>query len=343
MNAALADIVGRLKTSGTISPDDVLAMRREVYGAPQVAGEYVEALLALDGALAAGSPEWTSFIGDALVDYVVHQEDPEDYVDDVKAGWLIGACAGPLRRDGAIQALVRVIEDAAAVPQSLESFVLGKAKAAVIAAGQVSADDVALLRRLVFAGGGEDSVGVSREEADMLFDIDDALGKAANDPAWPDFFALAVADSLVEVSPFHVEGRADAARDEAWLSSRPGLLDFFKHMPHAPDVKGVLRDVFDPYADARAEWRDPDSRMEADEAAAAPVTDDEARWLLGRLGGGGALSLAGAKLVARLKADEGRMSPLLKPLLDGAPPPAVLAETGAVGGFGHRKAAPAGS
>lgn len=341
MNAALADIVGRLKTSGAISPDDVLAMRREVYGAPQVAGEYVEALIALDGAVAAGSPEWASFIGDALVDYVVHQEDPQDYVDDAKATWLMGACAGTLRRDGAIQALVRVIEEAAAAPPSLESFVLGKAKAAVIAAGQVSAADVALLRRLVFAGGGEDNVGVSREEADMLFDIDDALGKAGNDEAWPDFFALAVADSLVEVSPFHVESRQDAARDEAWLSSRPGLFDFFKHMPHALDVKGVLRDVFNPYADERAEWRDAGAQMDADGAVAAAVTDDEAKWLLGRLGNGGALSLAGAKLVARLKAEEGQMSALLKPLL-GGDPAAASAEPVAASGFGHRKAAPVG-
>lgn len=345
MTAALADIVSRLRAAGgEVTAGDVLAMRREVYGAPQVAREDVEALLALDSSGGAGSAAWAAFLGDALADYVVHQSDPQDYVDDAKAAWLIGACAGPLRLNGGIAALVRVLEDATEVPPSLQSFVLGKVKAAAVAAGRLSAADVALLRRLVFAGGGEDNVGVGREEADLLFDIDDALGRAANDAAWPEFFAQAVADSLIEVTPFHAESRQDAGRDEAWLASRPGLFDFFRRMPHAPDVKAVLQDVFEPYAGDRAEWRDANDRIEADEAAAAPVTDDEARWLLGRLGAGGALSLAGARLVARLKTAEIEVSALLKPLLDGAAasPSPDAPPADAAPGFGHRGAIPPG-
>src|SRR5580704_7312411 len=48
MSPAFSDIIGRLKAAGQVTAADVLAMRAEVYGAPQVACEDIEALIALD-------------------------------------------------------------------------------------------------------------------------------------------------------------------------------------------------------------------------------------------------------------------------------------------------------
>ncbi len=316
MNPAFSDMVGRVKAAGRITADDVLAMRGEVYGAPQVAREDVEALIALDQSVSDCGPEWGAFIADAMVDYVVHQQDPEDYVDDAKAAWLTSACSGPLTKGGGIEALVRVLETASGAPESLEAFVLGKVKAAMIAAGRLAADDVALLRRLVFAGASEGNIGVTREEADALFDIDAACGANA-DPSWPAFFAQAVDDALTAVSPFHVESREAAQAGEAWLASRPSLFDFFKSMAGKPNLSGARDDIFHPGEDERREWQDAETQMEADEAAAAPITDAEADWLIGRLGGG-PLSAAGRALVERLKAQVPDAGARLKPLIDAA-------------------------
>ena len=316
MNPALSDIVRRLKSAGRITADDVLAMRGEVYGAPEVAREDVEALIALDQAVSDAAPEWGGFVADAMVDYVVHQQDPEDYVDDAKAAWLASACAGPLTRQGGLEALVRVLEAASNAPQSLEAFVLGKVKAAVVATGRVAADDVALIRRLVFAGASEGNIGVTREEADALFDIDAACGANA-DPAWPQFFAQAIDDALTAVSPFHLESREDAQAGEAWLASRPGVFDFLKSMVGKPDLRGAMDDVFHPYDGERREWEGAEAQAEADEAAAAPITDEEADWLMGRLGSG-PLSAAGHALAERLKAQVPNAGGRLKPLIDAA-------------------------
>ena len=316
MNPAFSDIVGRLRAAGRITAADVLAMRAAVYAAPQVAREDVEALIALDQSAHDLAPEWGGFIADAMVDFVVHQQDPVDYVDDAKAAWLIAACAGPLSKGGGVEALVRVLETASEAPQSLEAFVLGKAKAAVIAAGRLAADDVALLRRLIFAGASEDNVGVTREEADALFDIDQACGANA-DAAWPTFFAQAIDDALTAVSPFHVESREAAQKDEAWLASRPGLFDVFKAMVAKPDGGGAMDDILHPYEGERREWQGADDQMNADEAAAAPISDEEADWLVTRLGAG-PLSAAGHALVERLKAQAPNAGARLKPLIDAA-------------------------
>jgi hypothetical protein len=318
MNSAFSDIVSRLKAASRITAEDVLAMRAQVYAAPQVAREDLEALIALDTSAHDFAPEWGGFVADAMVDFVVHLQDPEDYVDDAKAAWLVSACAGPLTKGGGVEALVRVLETASNAPESLETFVLGKVKAAVIAAGRLAADDVALLRRLIFAGASEGNIGVTREEADALFDVDTACGANA-DPAWPAFFAQAIDDALTAVSPFHVATREDAQRDEAWLASRPRLRDLFnfKQMAHKPDLRGAMDDVFHPHENERREWQAADDQIEADEAAAAPITDEEADWLVQRLGAG-PLSAAGHALVERLKAQVPNAGGRLKPLIDAA-------------------------
>ena len=58
MNPAFSDMVSRVKAAGQITAEDVLAMRAQVYGAPEVAREDVEALIALDQSAHEAAPEW---------------------------------------------------------------------------------------------------------------------------------------------------------------------------------------------------------------------------------------------------------------------------------------------
>jgi hypothetical protein len=286
MNAPLADLIGRLKYARRISAEDVLALRRAFYGAPQIATEDIEALVDLDRAAPDRGPEWGDFFAGAAVDYVVHQQEPADYVDAAKATWVMGVFAGGLTVDGSLEALVRIVEAAVGVPSELAAFILGKAKAGIASAGCVDAAGVALLKRLVFAGGGPGNVGVTRDEADALFDINDACRDGANDATWADFFAKAIADSLTAVSPFSVESREDAARDDAWLAKREGAGQFIASMGRIPDVRGAMHDILHPFSDEADEWRKAEAKMEADETEAATITEEEAKWLVERLGAG---------------------------------------------------------
>ena len=287
MNATLADLVGKLKAKGGIAADDVLMMRRAFYTPSLIATEDVEALTELDKAAPDRGPEWDDFFAGAVVDFVVHQQEPADYVDGAKSTWVMGVFGAELSSDAALEALIRIVEAAVTVPAELATFILGKLKAAIAAAGCVDAAGVTLLKRLVFAGGGPGNVGVTREEADTLFDINDACREGANDGSWPDFFAKAVADSLTAVSPFSPESRDAAARDDAWLSERESPLAFAASMARAPDVRGAMHDILHPFADEADEWREPEAEIEAAESEAAAITEEEAKWLLGRLGPGG--------------------------------------------------------
>src|SRR5579883_1478265 len=199
MTAAFEGLVQRLAAAGRITADDVLALRALVYETNMVADEAVEALARLETGAGERCPEWTDLLGDALVDFAVHQQQPAGYVDAAKADWLMRTLAGDVRASG-LSALARVLEAADDVPPALAAFVLAKARDVLCAKGHLEAADVALLRGVVFAGAGEANLAVSRDEADALFDILEAVRGAFNDAGWPDLFAEAVACSLIGAS-----------------------------------------------------------------------------------------------------------------------------------------------
>jgi hypothetical protein len=300
MNATLVDLVGALKSKGRIAADDVLMLRRAFYTPTQIATEDVEGLLGLDQAVSDRCPEWGDFFASAVVDFVVHQQEPADYVDAAKSTWVMGVFAGAMTIDGSLEALIRVVETAVTVPGDLAAFIMGKVKAAIANRGRVDAASVAVLKRLVFAGGGPGNVGVTRDEADALFDINDACKAGENDATWPDFFAKAVADSLTAVSPFKVESREDAAKDDAWLHEREGTGKFLASMARLPDVRGAMHDILHPFADEADQWKQAEAEMEAAESDAATITEEEAKWLLGRFGASG-LGEAEQRLIDLLK------------------------------------------
>jgi hypothetical protein len=326
MTPALSDIVARLLSAGRITAEDVLSLRAEIYGSDSLAPDAMEALASLEAAPGDRDPAWGDLLSDAVVDFVVHQEDPPDYVDDAKCDWVMRVFAGDVRPDAGLQTLARILEAATEVPPRLASFAVQKARDSFCAKGRISAEDVALLRRLIYAGGGEGNLGVTREEGEALFAIENAVRGAFNDAAWSEFFAQAVGAAVLAASPYTPESRDAALRDEAWLNHKDSLGEFAAHMAAKPDLKGAIHEILHPGADAWNEWKDADAKMEADEAEAGRITDDDARWLVGQLNRG-PLSAPERRLLAFLGAEASEVSDLLKPLLavaaSGAPATAL--------------------
>lgn len=327
MTPALSDIVARLLSAGRITADDVLSLRAEIYGADSLAPDAMEALARLEAAPGDRDPAWGDLLSEAVVDFVVHQEDPPDYVDDAKCDWLMRVFAGDVRPESGLQTLARVLEAATEVPPRLASFVVTKARDSLCAKGRIAADDVALLRRLVYAGGGDGNLRVTREEGEALFAIDTAARTAFNDPAWAEFFAEAVGAAVLAASPYTPESREAALRDEAWLAHKDTLGEFAAHMAAKPDLKGAIHEILHPSDDLRDEWKAAEAKIEADEADAGRITDDDARWLVGQLSRG-PLSPPERRLLAFLKAQASEVSDLLKPLLAAAAPGSAAGTSG---------------
>ena len=91
---------------------------------------------------------------------------------------------------------------------------LNELKADLLADGIIDADEVAKLKEVLY----EDGV-IDKEEANFLFESNDAVTGKDNDPAWETFFIQAIADFLLkdEVSPGEID-----ADEAAWLVEKIG-------------------------------------------------------------------------------------------------------------------------
>jgi hypothetical protein len=284
MSFSFSDFSSSLEAGGAISPRDVLAIRRAVWPDGIVARAEADTLFELHRRARLTSLEWCDFLIEAITDTVLNSTEPKGYVDDDSADWLIGQLGRGGRPIGAVELelVVKIVEKALNAPASLKAWALAEIERCVLTGeggtrrdgdirpGIVDEAEVNLLRRLVFAPGGDGALVVSQEEAEMLWRIKDSTLGAANAPGWQKLFVQAVGNHLMAYSSYKPLERPEAARLETFMNDRrSGVLGFLSRM-RRPDFDGAAR-LFE-----RGE-----SSEEHDAAvdAAAAVTPTEKAWL----------------------------------------------------------------
>jgi hypothetical protein len=325
------EILSRVAISRKVTAEDALAARRLVYAEDGLAdpGE-MEMLFRIDEAAGESAPEWRSLLVEAGTDFLVHQQAPSGYVDEANADWLISRIEkdGKVKSATGLELLVKVLEAAKSSPPRLVRLALRQVQIAAIDGegplasggalepGRVGAAETALLRRILYAFGGDDGIAVTRAEAEVLFDINDATADADNDPAWTDLFVKAVANCIMSASGYAVPTREVALRHEEWLDAPTGgVAGFFAKMA-AGGFRGMLEAYREP--DSEARWAAINRAKEAAFAAAGPVTQGEAEWLAGRIGRDGAIHENERALLRFIKEEGREIHPSLAPLIEKA-------------------------
>jgi hypothetical protein len=75
-----------LTSKNRITAEDVVMLRREVFGDGVVTRGESEALFALDATTKDKCQEWPVFFVEAVTDYIDHQEKPESYIRTMPTG-----------------------------------------------------------------------------------------------------------------------------------------------------------------------------------------------------------------------------------------------------------------
>ena len=333
-----------------LTGEHALDLRRAIYKDDKVDPAELDSLFALDEAAERRDPEWVRPFTEAVVDFLVHQEEPKGYVDEANAKWLTDRIArdNVVKTGSELEALIKVLEAAKSSPESLSAFALQQVRSAVISGegpiaehrklivedredaplrmsldpnslggeltpGRVGVAEVKLLRRVLYAFGGDGGVAVSRAEAEVLFDINDATEGADNDPAWTDLFAKALANTVMATSGYVVPSRDVALRQEEWLETDTGGVgDFFTRMLTG-GLSGILTAYRDPSSDA---WKQRNAEMDASIRAAEVVDDGEAEWLVKRIRRDGTVSAAEIALLKFIAQESPKIHPSLKPLIE---------------------------
>ncbi len=325
---ALPDLCAAIVARGDVTTDDVLALRREVFGEITVTAEEVEALFTIDEGTERRVEEWREFFVEALTDWLVRQQAPVGYVTEAQADWLIARIGrdGRIRNGTELETVVRVLELADAAPDSLSAFGLSLVTRAVVENdGVITADEVERMRRLMFAPSGPGRLAISRVEAEALFALNDATRGAANDPAWTDFFKRAVANAVTAAAGWAPVGREEALRRERWLAD-PKAWSFGEygrdHGP-VPTTLGRMGDWVSGYLAWGLKQPEAEDMIEDHWEAkaraattAAPVDREEALWLVDRIGRDGTFDDNERALIAFLKELAPESDSMLTPLID---------------------------
>ena len=323
-SVSVEEIINR----GSVKDADVAKLRAAFYDDGTIEPGEAEKLFAINDECPVQDRSWADFFVEALTDFIVNQAAPEGYVTLENAQWLIAR----IGRDGKVESkteidlLVAVLDKARWSPASLVSFALEQVKQAVITGegplrsgqslekGTISEGEVERLRRILYAFGGDGNVAITRAEAEILFEINDATDRAPLTPAWTDLFVKAIANVLMASSGYAVPSREEALRSEAWLESR-GDLSLFEVL--AKMVRFSLDSVGEAYREQSSEERALArlERQRVEIITNETITEGEATWLAERIGRDGRITANEQALLDYLRQESPEIHPALTELV----------------------------
>lgn len=314
-----ASIAG-LGADGFVSARDVLVLRRTVFADGVVSSDELDALFALGERAPKGDREWIDFFAEAASDYYLREEQPHGYLTEDEFRSL----KARITRDGLraseleIALLVRLMENAVSTPPEMSRFVAAQIKARIAGragGARLSADDASLIRRYLFAAGGDGNVAVTRAEAEFMFDLNDLVVDAKNDPAWTDLFVKAIVNHLMAHIGYRPVGRETALKRQAFFESETaGVAGVFARML-AGGLGGVKKGFAAKAPTAQAERN---AAREAGVAEAERISAGEADWLADRIARDGRAHDSEQALIRRLKSLGADLPPKLKEIVRAA-------------------------
>ena len=156
---------------------------------------------------------------------------------------------------------------------------------------------------------------ISRDEAEVLFRLNDRTSEAQNDPSWTELFTKAVAYSLMAVSGYELPSRQEALRREEWVDdSSVNLGGFFSRM--LSGSLGAHMDAIGLDTGSEAYYARRNAETDRLRSEHERVDAEEADWLAHRIGRDGKLHENEKQLLGFLKKESPHVHPALQPLFD---------------------------
>ncbi|WP_375204999.1 hypothetical protein [Hyphococcus sp.] len=306
--------IAAIGADGFVSADEVLFLRSKVFANGIVEPAELNALFDLGDRAQDGDAEWFQFFAEAAADFYLREEEPHGYLtaeefQSLKVRVMRNGHANALE----IALMVKLMETAEETPPEMTAFVGEQIKELILdkpGGPVVSKQDAVMIRRYLFAAGGDGNVAVTRREAELLFDINDATENARNNPAWTELFVQGVVNHLMAHLGYKAPSREEAFRRNAWAKDQSvNVGGFFKKMI-AGGLSGFR--ATESVASAHNEQR------EAEIAQAEQLTRAEADWLAARIGKDGGFDVNERRLIERLRELEKELPDGLKALIERA-------------------------
>ena len=210
-NVSLTGLEKEIVAKGQISAEDVLALRRAVYQDGEVKKAEADFIFRLNRNSGEADPAWDSFYVEALSDFFFWQRGPSSTLSEEDATLLIQWITEDQKIDdhNELKLLVNIMSRSQGSPDSLKVFVLQAIKDSVLNSdqpigangerhpGAIDQDDITIIKNVIYGPASEGGIGVCREEAELLFQLNNATKAADNVTDWRGLFVKAIAMHLL--------------------------------------------------------------------------------------------------------------------------------------------------
>jgi hypothetical protein len=299
---------------GAISDDAILALRRQIWPDGVVDTDEIDAILDINEQVRAPGKAWIAFFVEAVTEFLINTSHPRGYLSETQADWLIVRMDrdGRLDSPAKLELLVHLLERFDSTPERMKAYVLVQIERAVVfgagptrhadeapAAGQITAAECALIRRVIFAPGGSGPARVSADEAEMLFRIKDATLDGDNAPEWTTLFVQGVANYLQGWQGLTMPTAEQENSHARFLASRNSGIGGFMGRMVRTGPNGLVQAVRAPGFGRRAPTRDFVAEARADHT----ITPYEKQWLDAHVGADDQVDPLEAALIAFLQQD----------------------------------------
>lgn len=324
-------LIAEMKAADAMTDEQLLELRRAFGADMTIDGREADVLFELDK-LATKPKGWADYFTLILTTYLVHQGQPQGYINDAMAAWLIARIDhdGVVETETELRLLMNVLKVAEQPGDRLEAYALTQVKQAVLSGrGRVGQDmlepgvigkaEVELLRRIFYSVGGDGGMAITRMEAEHIFELNELTSGRDNHPEWQIFFVGAIANHLMMIAAPAKTDLDELKRREAWLTNghgrtAPGENRFKGLNPRA--VFAAFKEVFGlKKQDVTGGFSSLDV---ASTQQSEKITSDEANWLVKALKADGKIDANERALLDFIREECPAIDESLKPILNAA-------------------------
>jgi hypothetical protein len=302
---------------GVISDDAILALRRQIWPDGVVDIAEVEEILAINDQVRRPSKAWITFFVEAVTEFLLNTSQPHGYLSQTQTDWLIVRLDrnGRLDSPAKLELLVHLLEKLDGAPETMNAYVLTQLERAVVSgtgptrdpehpdtppAGCITAEECALIRRVIFAPSSYGSAHINADEAEMLFRIKDATLAGDNAPEWKTLFVQGIGNYLQGWQGLAMPSAAQEAAHQRFLNARnPGIGGILGQMVRT-SPNGLVSAVRGTGFGRRQPTRD----FVAEERADHLVTGKEQHWLDAQIAADGQVDPLETALIAFLREED---------------------------------------
>ena len=320
-------LIANMKASDAMTDTQLLELRRAFGADMEIDGREADVIFELDK-LATKPDGWADYFTLILTTYLVHQGQPQGYINDAMAAWLIARIDhdGVVETETELRLLINVLKVAQKPGDRLEAYALRQVLEAVksgrgyvgqnqLKPGVIGQAELRLLRQVFYGVGSAGGMGISKMEAQHIFALNEATKGRDNDPDWQRFFVSAISNHLMMIAAPTPVPAEEVLRRKAWLESDEGIYSGFGGLTLSSIVDAFKAVFSNEEEDSTGGFTI--LNIERFEHAER-ITENEADWLITALKADGEIDANERALLDFIRQECPDINESLRPLLDAA-------------------------